>query len=178
MPNLINNLLFTELETELQGRDSILVLGLHRFTAMEAHDLRTSLAKEGITLRVVKNRIAAKALASTGLGGVSPYVKGQCGLAFGPEEGAAIRAAKVLEESLKGKKPDQRRIEIRAALLEGDLIPPERAAAIHKLPDKNTIRAMLLGVIQAPLRGLAVAIGAPGASLARALKAHSEAEGA
>jgi len=177
MPNLINKLLFTELEAELEGRDSVLVLGLERFSALEAHDLRNTLAKEGIALRVVKNRIAAKALSAAGLGGVSAYVKGQCALVFGAEDGAAIRAAKVVEESLKGKKPDQKHLAIRAALLEGDVIPPERTAGLHLLPDKNTVRAMLLGAIQAPLRCLAVVIGAPGASLARAAKAHSEADG-
>jgi len=174
MPNIINKLLNEELQKEFKGKDSILVVGFNKWPAQDAHELRGKLTEEGIKLRVVKNRIAIKAFESIGLGELGKYLKGQCAIAYGDDEASAIKAAKILEEAMKGKKKDARPLKVKAAYMEGKVIPPEEAENLHTLPDKDTLRSMLIGVIQAPLRKLAVCINEPGAQICRAINAHFE----
>ena len=48
---------------------------------------------------------------------------------------------------------------------------------LSRMPDKQTLRAMLAGAIAGPARGVASILAAPGASLARVFQAHLDAKG-
>ncbi len=174
MPNLINKLLNVQMEKEFKDKDSLLLIGFEKWLAQEAHELRGKLTEQGIRLRVVKNRIAKKALTSLGMEELGQYLKGQCAIAYGEEEGAAINAAKILEEAMKGKKRELRPLKVKAAFLEGKVLSPEEAENLHLLPDKDTVRAMLAGAVKGVLTRIAVVLSEPGAGICRAIKAHSE----
>ncbi len=174
MPNMINNLLRGEFEKEFKDKGSYLVLTLDGLKAEDAHALRGRMKEKGIRFRVVKNRIARIALENAGVGELGKFLRGQCAVIYGEEEESAIQAAKILQDTFKGIKPEQRPAKIAGAFMEGETLPPEKAKNLHTLPDKATLRAQIVGAIQGPLRGLAVAIAGPGASLARALNARAE----
>ncbi len=176
MPNMINRLLHSEFEKEFKDKGSYLVLSMNRLKAEDAHALRGRMKEKGIRFRVVKNRLARLALEKNGLGELGKFLRGQCAIVYGEEEEAAIQAAKILQETFKGVKPEDRPAKIAGAFMEGEAIPPEKAAALHTLPDKATLRAQIVGAIQGPMRGLAAVIAGPGASLARALNARAEGE--
>ncbi len=176
MPNMINRLLEAEFESEFKDKGAFLVLGLNGLKAEDAHQLRGKMKEKGIRFRVVKNRIARIALEKNGISGLGEVLKGQCAVIYGEDEEAAIQAAKILNESMKGVKPEARPATIKGAYMDGETLPPEKAQALHTLPDKATLRAQIVGLIQAPMRGLAAVISAPGASIARALNARVEKE--
>ena len=46
--------------------------------------------------------------------------------------------------------------------------------ALADVPDQDTLRAMMLGVISGPARSLASVIAAPGSALARVIQAHAD----
>ena len=52
----------------------------------------------------------------------------------------------------------------------------EGATALADLPDRDTVIAMLLGVISGPARGLASVINAVPSGLARVLQAHVDSQ--
>jgi len=51
------------------------------------------------------------------------------------------------------------------------------AAALADLPDRDTVNAMLLGVISGPARGLATILNAVPSSVARVIQAKADKEG-
>jgi large subunit ribosomal protein L10 len=85
-----------------------------------------------------------------------------------------ISAAKALASAdLKksGKLP------IRAGLLEGGVLSTDDARALASVPDKNTLRASLVGLISAPARGLVTVLAANPAGVARLLQARIDKSG-
>ena len=178
MPNLINKSLFQEMSSLLEGRDSFLLVELQGLEAEEAHELRGKLDEQGVRMKVVKNRIAARALEELGHDRINGEMAGMSALVFGDQEGSAITAAKAIEKQMEGvKKKGDRKVQVRGALLDGEILDRAQVQNLHAMPDKDTIRSMLIGAIQGPMRGLAAVLAAPGSSLARAMQARIDGEG-
>ena len=67
------------------------------------------------------------------------------------------------------------KLQIKAGLIEGQLLDGKGVEeTLAKMPGKNELRAMLLGVISGPARSLATLLAAPGSSLARVVQAHAD----
>ena len=66
--------------------------------------------------------------------------------------------------------------EVKAGLLDGELLDEPQINALADLPPRDVLLATLLGVINQPASMLARVLSEPGASLARVLKAKSEQE--
>ena len=85
--------------------------------------------------------------------------------------GAAISAAKILSEKDVKK---TKKVKFKAGLLEDEILDASAAAALAGLPDHETLRSMMLGVISGPARALACVINAVPAATARVLQAHAD----
>ncbi len=176
MPNIVNNILMSELEQDLDNMGSCLILNFDKLTVALTQDIRNQFREAGIKYTVVKNRLAVKAFAARGLDMAEAF-SGKSGLVIAEEE-KAIAAAKLVEDfGLAARKTLQIKTSplfVTGGVIEGQAIIGDAATRIHNMPDKNTVRSMLLSAIQGPGRGLAACIqGMPG-GLARVLKAHSE----
>lgn len=170
MPNVINQMIVRELSSSFEGIDAMLVVSMAGLTVAETEAIRTSLAEQGIRLRVIRNRLARIALASHGLEPPKSLLQGSVAVAWGNAE-VAIQAARVFSKSDARK---QGKLEIRGGLLEGNVLGADEANALASLPGKDELRAMLLGVISGPARNLVGLVNAPGSSLARVLQARIE----
>lgn len=174
MPNLVNNYLLDELKSEFSDMGSCLVVSFDRLSVDQAQDVRNRFREAGLKLRVVKNRLALRALSELDLD-LTEAFEGKCGVVVAPEE-KAISAAKLVRESMQALK--QPPLVVTGAVIEGEVIVGPAAATVADLPDKNAVRAQLCGAILAPARALAVAVQAAGnAGLARALQARIDKEG-
>lgn len=173
MPNLINRLLMEEIERDLDGMGSCLVLSFDRLTVAAASDLRTKFREAGVRYRVVKNRLAIKAFEARGLDMADAF-EGKCGLVLAPEEGA-IGAAKIVREAFRrAKEPPVR---VTGGVIEGEPIVGPAARHIADMPDKNTVRSQLLGVLTGLHRGLLTCVQSAGpAGVARVLQARIDKE--
>jgi len=176
MPNVVNNILMSELEQDLDSMGSCIVLSFDQLTVALTQDIRNQLREAGVKYTVVKNRLAVRAFAARGLE-MSEAFSGKCGLVIAEEE-KAISAAKLVQEfgqkarkQLKIKQPP---LFVTGGVIEGEAITGEAATRIHDMPDKNTVRSMMLSAIQGPSRGLAACIQGTSSGLARVLQAHSE----
>ena len=65
-----------------------------------------------------------------------------------------------------------KKIQFKAGFMQGEVLDAKDAAALADLPDRDTVNAMLLGVISAPARGIATLINAVPSSVARVLQAR------
>ena len=171
MPNQINEMIARQLSDGFRGAEGMIVVSLSGLSVAETETLRESLAEHGVRLRMVRNRLALRALRERGVEAPTELFQGNVACAWGGPE-AAIQAAKVVQGS------DLRRtgkLSLRGGLLEGNLLDAAEATALASLPGKNELRAKLLGTIGGPLRGLVSLLVAPHGALARVLQARVDA---
>lgn len=171
MTSFVNEWMVKAYTGQLADREGIVLLSLDGLSVEETQLLRTEVRKAGAEIRVTKNRLAKVALKEVGIDFDDTGWGGMCALLVGDTE-ATIGAAKAIEELWK-KKPE-RKVHYRAAMLDGDVMNAEQAAGIAAMPDKNTLRAMMCGVINGPARSLASLLREVPASTARVLQARAD----
>jgi len=135
-------------------------------TVAEMTDLRTRLRKEGASLKVVKNRLAQKAMdGSAGEAGDSLF-KGPVAIAYGKDP---VAAAKVATQYAK----ENDKFSVVGGLL-GDVVLDQKAVgALASLPSLDQLRGKLIGLIQAPATKVAGVVQAPASQLARLMSAYA-----
>ncbi len=168
MPNVVNKLVVRELSEELNGVEGILFVSLSGLSVAEDDALRTELAGHGVRLRMVRNKLARVALRENGVEVPAQVFAGNVAMMWGsPEE--AIQAAKIISKSPLKK---DGKVGLRAGLLDGAVLSEADAQALADVPDRDTLRSMLLGTINAPARSLVTVMNAVPAGLARVIQAH------
>ena len=135
-------------------------------TVAEMTDLRGRLRKEGAQIKVVKNRLAQKAL--DGAAGDAGYAlfKGPVAIAYGPDP---VSAAKVVTQYAK----DNEKFTVVGGLLGEQVLTQDAVKSLASLPSLDQIRAQLIGLIQAPATKVAGVLQAPAAQLARVFNAYA-----
>ena len=136
----------------------------------EMTDLRREARNAGVYLRVVKNTLARRAVEGTEFECMKDSLAGPILLAFAKEDpGAAARVIKNFAKEHEALKA----ISLSAG---GELLPATDLARLADLPTLDQARAMLLGVMIAPMTKLVRTLSEPSAMLARTLSARGEQE--
>ena len=170
MPNIVNRMVVREYEGHLSETDNLVVASFHGLTMSENEMVRGMLAEKGVPFRMVRNKLLRKVLAEKGLELDAECLTGNTGIAWGDPE-AVISAAKVLtEKEVKSLK----KIKLKGGVLDGQVLSAAEAVQLADVPDKDTLRGMLLGVISGPARSLASVINAVPSSVARVIQAHAD----
>jgi large subunit ribosomal protein L10 len=144
---------------------TVVVTHYSGLTVHELSDLRGRLRKEGASFKVVKNRLAQKALNGAGEGAAALF-KGPVGIAYAPDP---VSAAKVATQYAK----DNEKFKVVGALMGETVLDAKAVDALAKLPSLDQLRAKLLGLIQAPATRIAGVVQAPAAQLARVFSAYA-----
>jgi len=168
MPNVVKRLVTREYTSCVSEAEGILLVSMAGLTVHETEALRAAIDEGGASLRMVKNSLARRVLSEAGYEFGDEVLAGNVAMATGSAE-ATIAAAKILAQSDPKKKG---LIEFRAGVLEGNALSAADAGALADVPDKDTLRAQLVGVIQGPMRGLVMALGALPSGVARVLQAR------
>ncbi|MGB5490447.1 MAG: 50S ribosomal protein L10 [Woeseiaceae bacterium] len=138
----------------------------------EMTELRKEARNAGVYLRVVKNTLARRAVEGTDFECMQDTLKGPILLAFAKDDPGA--AARVIRDFAKGHKALQA-VSLSAG---GQVLPGSDLSMLAELPTLDQARAMLLGVMMAPMSQLVRTLAEPPAMLARTLSARSEQEAA
>jgi large subunit ribosomal protein L10 len=139
-------------------------------TVAEMTDLRGRLRKEGASLKVVKNRLAQKALNGAGEGAYELF-KGPVAIAFGSDP---VSAAKVATQYAK----DNDKFSIVGAMMGELVLDAKGVDALAKLPSLDELRAKIIGLLNAPATKVAGVLQAPAAQLARVFSAYASKDAA
>ena len=135
-------------------------------TVAEMTDLRGRLRKEGAHFKVVKNRLAQKALnGSVGEAGAALF-KGPVGIAYGPDP---VSAARVAAEYAKGND----KFTLIGALMGDQVLDEKGVKALATLPSLDELRGKIVGLLQAPATKVAGVLQAPAGQLARVFNAYA-----
>ena len=134
--------------------------------------LRKEARNAGVYMRVVKNTLARRAVEGTDFECMQDTLKGPLLLAFAKDDPGA--AARVIKDFAK----EHDALKAVSLAAGGQLMPGSDLAKLADLPTLDQARAMLLGVMVAPMSQLVRTLAEPPAMLARTLSARGEQEAA
>ena len=134
--------------------------------------LRREAREAGVYMRVVKNTLARRAVEGTDFECMQETLKGPILLAFAKDDPGA--AARVIKDFAK----EHDALQAVSLSAGGQVMPGSDLAKLANLPTLDQARAMLLGVMVAPMSKLVRTLAEPPAMLARTMSARGEQESA
>jgi large subunit ribosomal protein L10 len=143
---------------ELEGACVVNVVGLD---AISTNKLRNEIRAKKLSMKVVRNSLARRALADRGLAPLAKALQGPCALVTGGD--SIVEAAKILV----ALKKTYAKLELKLGLVEGDLYEVEQ---ISKMKSRADMLGEIAMLIASPGRRLAGCINAPGGKLAGCVK--------
>jgi len=111
-------------------------------------DLRRQFRKENVEYRVVKNTLTRRSIDGMEYNDLMEYLVGPTAIAYSYDD--PLAAGKLIDEFNKKNK----KLELKAAIIEGEVYDRETAIKIAKLPPKEVLIAKLLGTLISPVSGL------------------------
>ena len=135
-------------------------------TVADMEDLRGRLRKEGGTFKVVKNRLALKALEADEGSDYHGLFKGPVGIAYASDP---VSAAKVTAQYAK----DNDKFIVVGGLMGDTVLDKDAVKALATLPSLDQLRAKILGLLNAPATKVAGVLQAPAGQLARVFGAYA-----
>ncbi len=143
----------TALAKKFQETESLVFVDHLGLTVAEVTELRNKLYEKGCEMHVIKNNILRRASQEVGYSDLDEIFVGPNAVAFSSD---ATSASKIIFDFAKSNK----KLEVKAGVVEGKVFNQNDLKVLANLPDKNGMIAMLLSVLQAPMRKLACAIKA------------------
>ncbi len=159
--------LVSSLRETFEGAVLLVVTHQHGLTVADSNSLRREMREAGATFRVTKNRLARLALKDTKFEALVELFSGPTAIAYSQDPVAAARASVAFSKK-------NHKLEIVGGALAGTLLDSRGVSELAALPSLDELRAGLLRMINTPATRIAGLMQAPGAQLARVLKAHAD----
>lgn len=144
-------LIVDEIANKLKSSVSTVVVDYRGLSVAEVTELRKQLRDAGIEFKVYKNSLTRRATEAAELTGLTEVLTGPNAIAFSTED--VVAPAKILNDFAKNHEA----LEIKAGVIEGNVATVEEIKALAELPSREGLLSMLLSVLQAPIRNLALA---------------------
>ncbi len=136
------------LQSEFDRANTAYLFDYTRMTVAQAVALRKQLRKNGYTLKVVKNRLALRALKADFPEALQGYFQNPTAVAFGAEE--PVKLAKLLRDfSVQNKV-----LAFKGGLMEGQLLTPDRFEEVCKLSSRQELLGKIGAMMALPLKQL------------------------
>jgi large subunit ribosomal protein L10 len=140
--------------TGLAAKAQTLVMAEYRgITVADLTKLRSNARSNGVSLSVLKNTLARRAVAGSGFEVVADLMKGP--LIYGFSEDA-VAAARVVADFAKTND----KLVIRGGAYGGKALDVNGVKQLASIPSKEVLLAQLLGLMQSPISRLARVLGA------------------
>ena len=152
-----------ELTERLQGTETIFAIDYRGISVTQAAELRQRLNEAGATFKVVKNRLAKRAVADAGAAELDELFVGPTALTL--VDGDAVLAAKAIATFTR----EHEVLAYKGGIMDGEALDPDGFTAIARLPGLEMLRGQLTGLAASPITGLARGLGSMLSGLAVAL---------
>ena len=140
--------------TGLAAKAQTLVMAEYRgITVADMTKLRSQAREKGVTLSVLKNTLARRAVAGSAFEVLSDQMTGP--LIYGFSEDA-VAAARVVADFAKTND----KLVIRAGAFGGKVLDVESVKQLANIPSKEVLLAQLCGLLMSPISRTAVVLGA------------------
>jgi len=158
-----------ELNAKFSRAKSVYVADYRGLNVAAADKLRERIRKEGagdFEYRVAKNSILRRASAELDVAGLASHFEGPTAIAI--SFGDPVGLAKILSEFAK----ENEVFELKAGVVDGEVIDAAQIAALAKLPSMDELRGTIVGLLVASATKLVRLIAEPGTQLARLVEAR------
>jgi large subunit ribosomal protein L10 len=142
----------SEYAEKLAKAKSFVVVDYRGLTVAEDTQLRKELRENNVEYSVVKNRLTLRAMEKAGFTGLDQVLTGPTAVAISYDD--AVAPAKVLVTNAK----KNNKLEVKGGMVEGKILSVNEINGVASIPAKPVLIAQLLGMLQTPIRGLAVAL--------------------
>ena len=139
------------------------VLAPKGLTVNQVSTLRRKIRASAGSFRVVKNRLALRAIKDSPLGPLAAHFKGETAIAYSAADPAPL--AKVIQEFAK----DHQGLTIKAGLVDGRLVTGKDIKVLADMPPRPVLIARLLSVLNQPMTRLVTVLMGPHGGLVRAM---------
>ena len=137
-----------EIATGLTEAGAIFAVDYRGISVPQAAELRVRLSESDAAFKVVKNRLAKRAVEQTGTQGLDGLLEGPTALAL--IKGDPVVAAKTI--STFSREYDV--LVFKGGIMDGAPLEPDQFLAIARLPGLDVLRGQLVGLTASPLTGL------------------------
>ena len=139
-----------EIADKFKSAASVVVVDYRGLTVAQVTELRKQLREAGVELKVYKNTLVRRATTEVGHEELNEVLTGPNAIAFSAED--VVAPARIINKFAK----ENEQLEIKAGLIEGAYASVEEIKALAELPSREGLLSMLLSVLQAPIRNLAL----------------------
>jgi len=155
--------------TERLGRAAAVVIADYRgLTVADVTGLRGRLREKGCDVQVIKNTLLRRACDAAGFQAPTDVLNGPTAVVLLYDDLSS--PTKALIEFAK----ENAFFAIKGGLLDGKPLDAAGITALADLPSRDELRAMFLGVLQAPQRQLVTVLGAPLRNLVTVMNAYAD----
>lgn len=175
MSKPVKDLMRKDLSRRFEGLDSLAVVDFAGVDATSTNQIRGRLAEKSIHVMVVKNSLARQAFRDVGLQQAGQLLQGPCAIAYG-EDSDTVGVVSVVRELLDIRK-EQPNLDVKAALLEGEVFGAERVQELSEYPTREEAIGKITGALMTPAASISSALVSAGRNIAGILKSIEEKQG-
>ena len=157
-----------EVKEVASNASSLVISDARGLKVTELSEVRQKATQSGIHIQIIKNSLAKLAFEGTDFGCSDEVLVGPSLFAFSFEEPGA--AAKLLKSYAKNFDA----LEIKALVVEGQLLDGSQIDVLAKLPSREEALTLLASVLQAPIGKFATLLNEVPSKLARVLTAVND----
>jgi large subunit ribosomal protein L10 len=175
MSKYVKNLISDNIRERLTNVNDALLVNMIGLNANTNHKLRAELRSKNISVLVVKNSLAARAMAGTPLARMFDGVEGSAAVCWGCED--IVSLAKEVTRILQS---DQyKAFQARGGVMDGEQLRAEQVAEVAKWPSRTEQLSLLMGQVLSPGANLVSQLTSAGGALASQIAERAkEPEGA
>ena len=133
----------SEMETQFQNNESVLVTHYQGLTMPQLDQLRAKMREHGIIFKITKNRITKLALEKTKCKELSNLFTGATAVAFSND---AIISARILSKFAK----DNENLKLLGGIMGEELLDKTAVQNVANLPTLDEARAKIVGILATP----------------------------
>jgi large subunit ribosomal protein L10 len=160
-----------DLKAKFSRANSVIVAQYRGLDVAAVDKLRAKLRADGqgkYEYHVVKNSLLRIASEGNDVAVLKPHFKGPTAVAISYAD--PVKLAKTLTDYAK----ESDKFVLQGGMLSGKAIDAKEIATLATLPSLETLRAQLIGLLQAPAQKILGVLQAPGAQIARLASARSK----
>lgn len=172
MSKYVKNLITDHVRDRLQGVHDALLVQMVGLNANANNRLRSELQQKNIEVMVVKNSMAARAVADTPLAGMFDGLAGSAAVCWGAED--VVSLAKEVSRLAKDKKFEP--FKPAGGIMDGEKLTADQVEQVSKWPNREEQLSLLVGQILGPGAKLAAQLLGPGGAVAGQVKQLAEKE--
>ncbi len=150
-----------ELSTRLSEVPLVVITDYRGATVAETNALRRTFESNGMSMQIVKNTLAKRAIDGTPMEGLTPHFQDMIALIFSNED--PVASAKVIRDEITRNKKSQ--VSIKAGYFDGTVTDAAGVNRIAEMPSKEELFVMLLRTMQEPARRVMNVMQAPARDL-------------